>query len=97
MAPEEAQMLLLGRKTASEKLSTFLLALARRSGVTGDAGDPVHVPMTRTDIADYLGLTVETVSRTLGRLKRAGLIEVPNAHAVVLARRDEIEEIAEGF
>lgn len=91
------QMLLLGRKTASEKLSSFLLALARRSGVTGDAGDPVHVPMTRTDVADYLGLTVETVSRTLGRLKQAGLIEVPNAHEVVLTRRDEIEEIAEGF
>lgn len=91
------QMLLLGRKTASEKLSTFLLALADRSGVAGNSGDPVHVPMTRTDIADYLGLTVETVSRTLGRLKRAGLIEVPDTHAVVLARRDKLEEIAEGF
>lgn len=91
------QMLLLGRKTASEKLSSFLLALARRSGVTGDAQDPVHVPMTRADVADYLGLTVETVSRTLGRLKRAGLIEIPDAHRVVLVRRDELEEIAEGY
>lgn len=91
------QMLLLGRKTASEKLSTFLLALARRSGVKGDAHDPVQVPMTRTDIADYLGLTVETVSRTLGRLKQAGLIVIPNMHAVVLARRDELEDIAGGI
>ena len=91
------QMLLLGRKTASEKLSSFLLALAYRSDVTGDASDPVHVPMTRVDVADYLGLTVETVSRTFGRLKNAGLIEVPDAYRVVLVRRAELEEIAEGF
>lgn len=88
------QMLLLGRKTAAEKIASFLLTLAERTGADGDA--PIAVPMTRADIADYLGLTVETVSRTLGRLKRAGLIRVPDIHNVVIARRDALEAIAEG-
>ncbi len=91
------QMLLLGRKTAAEKLASFLLAMADRAGVNGGASDPVPVPMTRSDVADYLGLTVETASRTLGRLKKAGLIRIPEAHEVVLVGRDALEEMAEGF
>ncbi len=91
------QMLLLGRKTAAEKLASFLLAMADRAGVDGGASDPMPVPMTRSDVADYLVLTVETVSRTLGRLKRASLIRIPEAHEVVLVGRDALEDMAEGF
>ena len=64
------QMVLLGRKTAREKVVSFLLSLSRRQAETGGAPSPVAVPMSRADIADYLGLTTETVSRTFSSLKR---------------------------
>lgn len=69
------QVLLLGRMHAVERLSTFLLDFADRSAARG-SGDSavVELPMTRTDIADYLGLTIETVSRVLNKFKRDGLI-----------------------
>ena len=91
------QMLLLGRKTAAEKLASFMLALARRmNGANGEAR-PVPVPMTRSDVADYLGLTVETVSRTLSRLKISGPISVADAHRIIIERPDTLQDIAEGF
>jgi len=91
------QMLLLGRKTAPEKIASFLLTLAERTGAADGAAEAsIMVPMTRAHIADYLGLTIETVSRTLGRLKRSGLIRVPDVHRVVITRRDDLEKIAEG-
>lgn len=70
---ERAQnhMLLLGRKTAQEKIATFLLDMADR--LAGGA-DHVELPMQRTDIADHLGLTIETVSRTLTQFARDGVI-----------------------
>ena len=91
------QMLLLGRKTAAEKLASFLLSLAGRADVDGSAAQPVPLPMTRGDIADYLGLTVETVSRVIGRMRKGGLIDLADAHHIVLTRRDELEGMAEGF
>jgi CRP/FNR family transcriptional regulator len=91
------QMLLLGRKTAAEKLASFLLSLAHRADVDGSAAEPVPLPMNRGDIADYLGLTVETVSRVIGRMKRDGLIDLADAHHIVLARREALEGMAEGF
>jgi CRP/FNR family nitrogen fixation transcriptional regulator len=71
---ERAQdhMLLLGRKSALEKIATFLLDLSERLG-----DDQVDLPMSRTDIADHLGLTIETVSRTLTQLERQHVIELP--------------------
>lgn len=63
-------MLLLGRKTAKEKIATFLLELAQRLCKS----DHVELPMPRNDIADHLGLTIETVSRTLSEFARSGLI-----------------------
>lgn len=75
-------MVLLGRKTATEKVASFLLLLARRSTLTGcaHASEPTkprfELPLTRADIADYLGLTIETVSRQITRLKTAGMIKL---------------------
>jgi len=63
-------MLLLGRKNAKEKIASFLLDLAQRL----HEGDRVELPMQRNDIADHLGLTIETVSRTLTEFARSGLI-----------------------
>lgn len=81
---ERAQdhMVLLGRKSAKERIATFLLGLSQR--VAG-GGAAVELPMSRTDMADHLGLTVESVSRAVTQLERAGLIELPpNRRSVVL-------------
>ncbi|SEG50424.1 helix-turn-helix domain-containing protein [Bosea lathyri] len=84
-ALERAQnhMLLLGRKSAMEKIATFLLDLAGRISENGQ----VDLPMSRIDIADHLGLTIETVSRSLTQLERQGAIEVP-AHRRSIVLRD---------
>lgn len=74
------QMLLLGRKSPMEKVASFLLDLAHRCERWGDHADRVRLDMTRTDIADYLGLTIETVSRTLSQFARDGLIRLPAAN-----------------
>jgi len=93
----QEQMLLLGRKTAREKIASFLLMLAKRAKQRGQVGDPVAVPMSRTDIGDYLGLTTETVSRTFTQLKQDGTIQLLPNHQVKLAKRQALEEIAGGF
>ncbi len=89
------QMLLLGRKSACEKIASFLLTIASLQGEDGDA-DEVQVPMARCDIADYLGLTVETVSRTLAKLKQDEIIELPTPNRVALVDRDRLEDLAAG-
>jgi CRP/FNR family transcriptional regulator, nitrogen fixation regulation protein len=66
------RILLLGRKTASERIATFLLEMAARQG----GGCKVALPMSRTDIADHLGLTVETVCRMMTHLRREGTIAI---------------------
>ena len=71
---------LLGRCSASEKLSAFLVQCSQRS----KARELVTLEMTRQDIADYLGLTVETVSRCLGQLRRDGMIEFVSARQLKL-------------
>lgn len=83
---ERAQdhMLLLGRKSALEKVASFLLDMGERVS----DGDSVELPMSRTDIADHLGLTIETVSRTLGELVKRGVIALPtHRRTVVLCDR----------
>jgi CRP/FNR family transcriptional regulator len=91
------QMLLLGRKTAAEKLASFLLSLGTRMNGEGGEEKPIPVPMTRSDVADYLGLTVETVSRTLSRLKKSGLIEISEARRITITQLDALQDIAEGL
>jgi len=66
----EDHMLLLGRKDSLERVTTFLLEMDKR------LTDAMTLPMSRRDIADYLGLTLETVSRGLSRLRRAGAISL---------------------
>jgi len=85
------QMLLLGRKTAAERVASFLLLMAEQQG-----GEEISVPMCRNDIADYLGLTVETVCRTLTELKRSELIELPTHGRIVIRDREELQALAAG-
>lgn len=98
-----AQMLLLGRKTAREKLCSFLLTMVDKGQKTWPAakGPPakkleVNLPMSRTDIADFLGLTVETVSRQFTLLHKDGLIELKGAHRVFLNNPRRLTDMAEG-
>lgn len=88
------QMLLLGRKSATEKVASFLLLMTDPEGRTGE--DEVQVPMTRSDIADYLGLTIETVSRTLSKLKQEGIIALPTPAHIEIRERGRLEELAAG-
>jgi CRP/FNR family transcriptional regulator len=90
-------MLLLGRKTARERVASFLLAQLAAGRPCDAAARGFHLPMTRTDIADYLGLTIETVSRTMTRLKAEKLIALPTPAEVVLLDRDRLEALAGGF
>lgn len=83
----EKHMLLLGRKTALERLAAFLLEMDVRSGGTG----LVELPMLRRDIADYLGLTLETVSRSFSELQCDGVVELDGARHVILRKRAMLE------
>lgn len=84
----QEHMLLLGRMTPVEKMAAFLLRLAERAGRLGRAEDPLILPMSRGDIADFLGLTVETVSRTFTRLRSENLIALPQPDKVHIADPD---------
>ncbi|TPG60452.1 Crp/Fnr family transcriptional regulator [Roseomonas nepalensis] len=91
-----ARMLLLGRKTAGEKLATFLLDLAGHLGQRCSEGDTsFDLPLTRAEIADVLGLTIETVSRQMTKLKQEGLIDLPSGRQVTIRDRHALEERAE--
>lgn len=83
METSEDQMFLLGRKTAREKVVSFLLAYGKRisPNETGTLRS-INLPMTRADIADFLGLTTETVSRVLSSLAREKLISVGVSRSV---------------
>jgi CRP-like cAMP-binding protein len=75
-------------KNAQERVATFLLEMAERA-----AGNAVELPMSRQDIADYLGLTIETVSRTLTQLEAAATIELPSSRRIVLRNRRALVEM----
>ncbi|MEM7428227.1 MAG: helix-turn-helix domain-containing protein [Pseudomonadota bacterium] len=95
LAGMQDHFMLLGRKCAQEKLASFLLALARRFGGTDAAEARFDLPMTRGDIADYLGLTIETVSRSFTKLKRAGIVDLPQSSTVHVRDMMALEDAAE--
>ena len=85
----EDHMLLLGRKTATEKVATFLLEMDRRLAKAG----MMALPMCRRDIGDYLGLTLETVSRTLSQLSDQGILMFSSARQIVLRNRQRLADM----
>jgi CRP/FNR family nitrogen fixation transcriptional regulator len=85
----EDHMLLLGRKTAMERVATFLLEMDRRLAVAG----MMALPMCRRDIGDYLGLTLETVSRALSQLQTQGVLGFSGARQVQLRNRDRLRDM----
>jgi CRP-like cAMP-binding protein len=76
-------------KTAQERVAGFLLEMAERRS----SGNAVDLPMSRQDIADYLGLTIETVSRTITNLENAAAIEVPTSRRIVLRNRSALSRL----
>jgi CRP/FNR family transcriptional regulator len=89
----ESQMML-GRLAPVEKVASFLLLLAGRLERHGIVSAPLTLSMNRTDIADHLGLTIETVSRSFTKLKLQGLIGLPEAHLVELTDRRGLMAVA---
>jgi len=89
LASAHQQMVLLGRKTATERLASFLVVLAARG-----ANRFVRLPMSRSDIADYLGLTKETVSRVLSAFRRDRLIRLQAIDEVEILERESLEDVA---
>jgi CRP/FNR family nitrogen fixation transcriptional regulator len=83
LARAREHSLMLGRSSAAQKISAFLLEVEEQEGSTSR----VDLAMSRQDIADYLGLTIETVSRTLSQLERDGTIDLPTARRIVLKDR----------
>jgi len=92
-------MLLLGRKSAPEKVATFLLEMSERlvDRTCAPAGGPMEqftLPFGRQQIADILGLTIETVSRQLTRLRNDGYIDLPSRRDIIIKNRDGLTHMA---
>ena len=85
---QEHLMLLV--KTAQERVAGFLLEMAARAKAVGNE---IELPMTRQDIADYLGLTIETVSRTLTQLENSATIALPTSRRIVLRNRGALNRL----
>ncbi|WP_255567931.1 helix-turn-helix domain-containing protein [Brevundimonas sp. PAMC22021] len=96
LAAAQNQMLLLGRKTAQERVASFLLDLPSHDPSRSAPENHVRLPMTRAEIADYLGLTIETVSRVLSRLKASGVVRLVSLHELQVLRPDQLQAIASG-
>jgi CRP/FNR family transcriptional regulator, nitrogen fixation regulation protein len=86
----QEQLMILGRFTAQEKVGAFLLAMADR--LPNGHGDRVTLPITRYDIADYLAVSVETVSRALSELKQRGLIRFSGTRIIQIIDREALED-----
>jgi len=96
LAAAQDQMLLLGRKTAKERVASFLVTLSRRAEKRGRPASPLDVPMSRTDMADYLGLTTETVSRTLTQLRKAKLIAIAGRDGIAILDPKGLSALVDG-
>ena len=96
IASLHAHLLSLGRKTTEEKLASFLLDACRPTAMQTRPNREYGLPMRRSDIADYLGLTTESVSREFSRLKRERVIAMPKPSRIVVLNRAALKAIAAG-
>jgi len=87
-------MTMVGRSSAEERLAWFLKMLRDRASAPGRQPPTVELVMQRQDIADYLGLTIETVSRTFTHMKDRGLIALPTTRRVEILNSDLLERLA---
>jgi CRP/FNR family nitrogen fixation transcriptional regulator len=90
----QQHLIMLGRQTAKERVASFLFQLAERQDAQD--GGSIEVPMGRQDIADYLGLTIETVCREITNLKRQRILSVPDRHHLVIRNMEALQAVADG-
>ena len=90
------RLLTLGRKTSEERLASFLLEFSLPSAAPSSLSREVFLPMRRPDIADYLGMTTESISREFTRFKRQRIIAMPRPSCVVILNRLALEAVAMG-
>jgi len=83
----------LGKMNANERLATFILNISKQRARIGWKNNPVSLPMTRQDIADYLGLTLETVSREFTKLKISNVIKVMNSKQIYINDIDKLSSL----
>jgi CRP-like cAMP-binding protein len=95
VAQGEDHSLSLGRKSALERVASFLVNLAERAGYGAATRIEMQLPMSRLDMADFLGLTIETVSRNLTKLRVRGIIELPHTSTLVIGNLDELRDLTE--
>ena len=91
MTRAQEHLLVLGRQNAIERVAAFLVDMAERQGGLNE----VELPMSRQDIGDYLGLTIETVSRIFSRLRGKGIIKLRGLRTVEIARLATLETMCE--
>lgn len=89
-------MMLLARKTLRERMASFLIKFENHLREDDQEPATLKLPMARADIADYLGVTVETISRCLAAMAEEGLIQLLSPRRIVLINRERMAEIAEG-
>ncbi|RAZ91009.1 transcriptional regulator [Mesorhizobium hawassense] len=87
----QEHLLVLGRQNAIERVAAFLVEMSERQGGLRQ----VELPMSRNDIGDYLGLTIETVSRVFTRLKEKGVIRLPSLRSIEILKRDTLLAMGE--
>ena len=91
----QEHFMMLGCKTAMEKLASFLIAIMDRQSDQNGCQKCFDLPMKRCDIADFLGLTIETVSRNLTQLRKLGIIDLPTTQRVCVNKPNMLRELAE--
>ncbi len=94
IASDHDKIILLGHRSAKERLATFLLMLSRRYGALGFSNTEFNLSMRRQDIANFLGITIETVSRQLNELSKQGVISI-NRRGVQINQLDLLQAIVE--
>jgi CRP/FNR family nitrogen fixation transcriptional regulator len=91
LALSEQHQLVIGRTSACERVAAFLMEMAERQGRL----NPLTLVMSRTDIADYLGLTNETVSRCISKLRARGIVRLRGANAIELVKWNALKDLCE--
>ena len=89
-------LLTVGQRNATERLAALLMALSRNNERNGTDPLRIALPMTRADIADFLSLTIETVSRTFTKMRKSGLIELVQSSLVLVRDRRALQQLAAG-
>lgn len=87
----QEHLLVLGRQNAAERVAAFLMDMAARQGDL----EEIELPMSRGDIGDYLGLTIETVSRVFSKLKEKGILRLPSLRKVKIVRMQTLRDMSE--